>query len=461
MDKPKTDVVKLINEAFKIYYTSKKKIKGSSLKQYQKDLNYFIDYINKFNLRCDRSSLTQEGVNNYLDYLTKGNIGIETINKRCGLITRLINDILSIENNFLKYEFKKVRYVKLQDKRSRGMKGSNYPLNSTEVSAIANCQNLSQKEQEFQTIFLLEIETGLRVSDMKKLLAGDYDQEDEYMILNTTKNDTPAYIRRTKRVIELLEKTKCFIFIKNGMFSHNTYNRYLKEISRKAQLDRIYKWENSKGEQHSDKICDLMSSHNARHTFIQNMRNMGMKDEEIALMTGHADEQMLRKDYNKPSPQDTINRLKNAFNKYVYENHKFESITLPSVNMVDELLALKEIHSLKEMRDCGINIYNHAKIYTVYTKLKATKYLSEAIKQFQTPPPEIERWIYDFVWELCKAHYETMAFNIFEYKLYKLGISNKKPFPEEMVGYWWESEDYANQENLSDLPVELWNELKE
>ena len=29
MDKPKTDVVKLINEAFKIYYTSKKKLRAA------------------------------------------------------------------------------------------------------------------------------------------------------------------------------------------------------------------------------------------------------------------------------------------------------------------------------------------------------------------------------------------------------------------------------------------------
>lgn len=452
------NVIELITEAFELYGASH--LKNSSIKQYNKELTRFTSYVTEKGLLHERAALTQKGINDYQEYLKESGVGIGYINKLCGLIVRLINDILSIRNKYLHYELKEVRYVKLQDGRTKSRKDSNFPLNSDEVNNLANCQNLSQKEQEYNIIFLLQIETGLRVSDMKKLLAKDFEQEGNYIILTTTKNRNLSYIRMTDKVIELLDKTKHFKFIKDGKFDKQTYNRHIKAISRKAQLNRMYDWEDSKGIAHQDKICELMTSHNARHTFIQNMRNFGILNKDIALMTGHTDDQVLRKDYNKPSHQDHINRLNSVFDKSSRKTSKNTPIKPDPLKLIEELFALKEIFTLRDMDNCGVNIYDQPQLQTVYSKLKDTRLLSEAVTQFQNQPPKIEEWILDFVRKLCKAHYNTKAYNLFEYKLYRLGISKHEPLPEEMVGYWWECEDHADQQVLSDLPVELWNEYK-
>lgn len=457
MEKQEIKVIDLINDAFNIYKLQRG-IKESSIKQYQKDIRNFIKYVNEHNLTNNRSALTQESINNYHKYLQDNKIGVENINKRCELITRLINEILCVHNNYQHYKFKEVRYTKLKDKRPKNKKGSNFPLNSVEVKAINECQNLTQKEQEYQVIFLLQIETGLRVSDMHKLLNAEYGQENEYFILSTTKNNTPAYIRHTETLTDLLEKTKYFKVIKDGDFNNATYNRHIKNICRKAQLDRTYEWIDSKGNKHNDKICELMTSHNARHTFIQNMRNMGLKDEVIALLTGHTDDQVLRKNYNKPSHQDNIKKLNSVLHQISTEAIKKSEIAFQQVNAVEELFALKEITALREMYECGINIFDLQQIQTVYNKLEDTSLLSEAVTQFKNHPTKIDNWVYDFIWKLCKAHYNTKAYSLFQYKLYQLGLSQQKPIPEEIVGQWWADEDYANQEALSDLPPELWDE---
>lgn len=326
--KKKIDIKQVIADALEHYHKRNSSIKDSTKRQNESLLSEFYRFVDTLPAR-DRTMkiFSQKGLNRYKEYLIdkmnstktdgkKRNFGVVQLN-RCGLmIARLINKVLKpdevVPND--------VDWVKLEDPRREDQKG-HIPLLDNEVTAIENCKGLTPVEEEYRDIFLLQIESGQRVSDLANILTGEYTlgQVDEYecIILATKKEDVPAAVVLTPKVRMLLERIKTHKHVDPKEFKdmadgkgNNKYNEAIRRITKKAGLDRIIVKIDTNKIVEKKPLYEVITSHDARSTFITNKIRAGMTPDDIAVFTGHVNGEMIRRVYAQPTIEDKLRNVK-------------------------------------------------------------------------------------------------------------------------------------------------------
>ena len=326
--KKKIDIKQVIADALEHYHKMKPSIKDSTKRQNESLLSEFYRFVDTLPAR-DRTMkiFSQKGLNRYKEYLIdkmnstktdgkKRNFGVVQLN-RCGLmIARLINKVLKpdevVPND--------VDWIKLEDPRREDQKG-HIPLLDNEVTAIENCKGLTPVEKEYRDIFLLQIESGQRVSDLANILTGEYTlgQVDEYecIILATKKEDVPAAVVLTPKVRMLLERIKTHKHVDPKEFKdmadgkgNNKYNKAIRRITKKAGLDRIIVKIDTNKIVEKKPLYEVITSHDARSTFITNKIRAGMTPDDIAVFTGHVNGEMIRRVYAQPTIEDKLRNVK-------------------------------------------------------------------------------------------------------------------------------------------------------
>lgn len=442
------NVVRAIQEAFNYYYTVISQVKGSTLTQCEKNLKKFIAYVEEKQLVNNVDVFSQVGLNAYKAYLIElmdnGKIGKAHINALCQLIERLINNVLVVNDEYQQYKLTPVKYVKIEDKRQQD-EIRRFPLYDDEVQAIKDCTTLTDKEREYRTIFLLQCASGQRISDILQILKGNYEEKDGVITLQTIKKGTYSQIYITDEIRGYLKEVRDIRLINLDKFDDNLYNKALKDICKKANLNRVIQWKDSRGKAHSNMLWEIVVSHDARHTFATNKVKEGVPYETICLMTGHADDRMIKEVYANLTKEDKADKVRNYHrdNNGIPNEPKQEK----QVNIFNELFAISELTILKDMQESGVNIYDQPEIKVIYSKLRDIKLLPIAIEQLKDNCPDIDDEISKLIWCICRANYETKAYNIFQYKCLKLGISTATPIPEDELGYIWDEENRDLQEN--------------
>lgn len=326
--KKKIDIKQVIADALEHYHKMKPSIKDSTKRQNESLLSEFYRFVDTLPAR-DRTMkiFSQKGLNRYKEYLIdkmersktdgkKRNFGVGQLN-RCGsMIARLINKVLKpdevVPND--------VVWIKLEDPRREDQKG-HIPLLDDEVVAIENSSGLSDVEEEYRDIFLLQIESGQRVSDLANILTGEYTvgQVDGYecIILETKKEGVPAAVELTPKVRILLERIKTHKHVDPKEFKkkadgkgNNTYNKAIRRITKKAGLDRIIVKIDTNKIVEKKPLYKVITNHDARSTFITNKIRAGMTPDEIAVFTGHVNGEMIRRVYAQPTIEDKLRNVK-------------------------------------------------------------------------------------------------------------------------------------------------------
>lgn len=263
------NVVRAIQDAFNYYYTNISQVKNTTRSQCEKNLKKFIAYVEEEHLVDKLEVFSQVGLNAYKAYLIKlmdkGEIGKAHINALCQLIERLINNVLVVNDEYQQYKLSPVKYVKIEDKRQQD-EIRRFPLYDDEIKAIKACTTLTEKEREYRTIFLLQCASGQRISDILQLLNGNYDEKDGVITLQTIKKGTYSQIYITDEIRSYLSKIQGIKHINLQKFDDNLYNKALKDICKKANLNRVIKWKDSRGIDHSNMLWEIVVSHLARHS---------------------------------------------------------------------------------------------------------------------------------------------------------------------------------------------------
>ena len=326
--KDKKDIKQVIADALEHYHKMKPSIKDSTKRQNESLLSEFYRFVDTLPARDKTMKIfSQKGLNRYKEYLIdkmersktdgkKRNFGVGQLN-RCGsMIERLINNVLKPEEVVPN----RVDWMKVEDSRRESQKG-HIPLLDDEVVAIENCSGLSDVEEEYRNIFLLQIESGQRVSDLANILTGEYTvgQVDEYecIILATKKEDVPAAVVLTPKVRMLLERIKTHKHVDPKEFKdkadgkgNNTYNEAIRRIAKKAGLDRIIVKIDTNKKEEKKPLYEVITNHDARSTFITNKIRAGMTPDEIAVFTGHVNGEMIRRVYAQPTIEDKLRNVK-------------------------------------------------------------------------------------------------------------------------------------------------------
>ena len=328
MAKKKINLVYVAADALDYYHNYvKPSIKDSTKRQSESLLSEFGRFVDTLREKDKTMQIfSQRGLNMYKEYLidkmnkskdddNMRNFGVGQLN-RCGaIIALLINKVLVPQEKAPS----PVVWIKVDDPRREDQMG-HIPLLDNEVAAIESCSGLTPVEEEYRDVFLLHLESGQRVSDLAKLLTGNYKVKQgkkyKYIVVSTTKENINAIIPITPKVTMLMDKIKNHTLVDPKEFEektkgkgNNTYNEAIRRIAKKAGSDReIVKIDSTQKEVRKP-LYKTVSSHDARCTFITNMIRKGVRPERLCRMTGHANDEMIKRVYAQLTVEDEINRI--------------------------------------------------------------------------------------------------------------------------------------------------------
>lgn len=145
--------------------------------------------------------------------------------------------------------------------------------------------------EKVRDIFVFQCLIGARVGDMVKMTWDNIIDGKLTYIQNKTKDEKPTTV-----TIPLTEKAKSILSQYNlsdgkllPFITGQRYNVNLKELFEHVGLTRkVVRLNPKTGIQEIVRLCDIASSHMARRTFIGVMYEIGIKNDVIGSMSGHA-----------------------------------------------------------------------------------------------------------------------------------------------------------------------------
>ena len=308
-----TTATTLIKKAFAIYYPAT--TKESTLQVNEQRLKNFLGYVEQSKKGdTPKNHLSQDGLNDYLQFLIDEGKAPTTIGEQCRMVARLINDVLCVHADFRKYNFSPVRFVAVKAKRKQS-ETKKTDLTPAEVQAIKDCKGLNEKESEYRDLFIMQVETGVRVSDLPKLFTGEYkvktDGDTTTYIIDTQKEDITAAVIATPTIKELQKRYKDGFEIVDfaAKAFAQSYNYYMRVVCQKAGINRINEYVDPNGKKKAEPLCEIISNHFARHTFITMKLREGYTPTEVSKMSGHADTRMIESIYQHLNDEDKANAV--------------------------------------------------------------------------------------------------------------------------------------------------------
>ena len=234
------DAIKIIKRAFITYYRDiEPTVKGDSQYQQKCNLNKFIGYVKTMDKVVIKDLLSQRSMNDFKSYMIQNKVKPKHINVCGGIIVTLINNVFAVHNDYLKYNVIPVQWVKAKVMATKEDNNKNFPLYEDEIQAIKDCEELTDKEKEFRTIFLLHCKTGLRYGDLYLFMNGQYKKlENGYYYIDTEKTGKESMVEDDDQLKEYLAQIKNFklaIKSKNKKRFLDNYNKSIKSIAKKVK----------------------------------------------------------------------------------------------------------------------------------------------------------------------------------------------------------------------------------
>ena len=143
---------------------------------------------------------------------------------------------------------------------------------------MENCKNM----------FLIQLHTGLRYSDVCMLNDGNVSLAEQQIRLHMQKTSEPIAIPIHPRILHIFEQGEFCHPISNAK-----YNQYLKELGRLAGIDTIVEIKRVKGGRRiliREPKWHFITTHTARRTFCSLLFQKGVDSALIRAFSGHSTE---------------------------------------------------------------------------------------------------------------------------------------------------------------------------
>ena len=464
----------LLNKAFNIYYGTYRKVKEVSRSRELGKLNAFIAYCEEKGIN-KVSSISQKGLNNYKNYLIKkskeeGSKGDSnsTINAKCQTVAKIIN-FMAGDENFSRYNISKVECNLLQEIHPRGEDKKRRPLTKGELDKLISCEKLNEKEKEYRDLFILQCYAGYRVSDTEKMFDPSLQRihkkgGNSYITILPQKEETRkiiAVIWLNKTVRSILDRYKQgfkYVNISSINYSQNL-NYNLRNIFKKSGLDSIEEWTDAKGVTHKDKLCNIISSHFARYTFIYNgLFAYGFTPSELKDFTGHSDETMINEVYNVHSADDTVAVANKAIQRVTMdETRKNKADILSShyvISPLNELFAYDSFVSIFGLMNINNDVFHLDSTKKAIKRMKDISMLNNFSKDTDiSKVVELEK----VVFELSYYFRDTLLYSVYKYKEQYFGLNVDVPSTEDVESMFIQ-EDIERPEKQKQAELEEWED---
>ena len=281
----------------------------------------FRKFLNESNIPDTIECMTADIASRYAEWLKKQDISINTANQRIrALSTNFKNLTTIVQLNFKNPLPEKLPLLK-ETITGDEMENNDIALTEEQIETLYNLEGLSEEECVARDMFCLQCWTGVRVSDVAKVLDSANIKVIDgvtFTIFRPEKTKMSKTIRAIIPLTTLYPKANDIVrkykdnpptFLATRK---NDYNELIKSVCRIAKFDEIREKtvETGKGkttEKH--KLWELMSSHKGRHTFVTNCKRRGIPENDIIKMTGHASTDQIKKTYDNTNAEDNAKLL--------------------------------------------------------------------------------------------------------------------------------------------------------
>jgi|GEM_PF-2195914 site-specific recombinase XerD len=282
--KVSSDVKKDIFELLDMFIAYKKKtVDSRTVKKYNSLKTALEEYVEQSKFKnIYTSDITVAFLNEFTAYLTdERDLGVDTINKyqSCfnSFMDYLTND-LKINKNLAYREFKKTS-------RNRSSE-SKVVLLKEHVEKIINWIPEDERWEKVKDLFMFQIYEGIRFSDLERINRSFVKNDNLSFVMYKTK--TRVTVPLHKNAKQILQK---YDYNLGGICKAlKNYNLDLKSMCRKAGLtepvSQLKIKINAKIPQ-STELCELVSSHVGRTTFVTNCLVSGISPFIVMSFTGH------------------------------------------------------------------------------------------------------------------------------------------------------------------------------
>lgn len=346
---------KLLQEAFARRYGTKEnpKVAVNSWCLYSRQLQYFLDYLKEPQIYDSVNALTAKSIFNYKEYQDQtANASAKVIVKRCNLIILLVNEIAA-NPNYTKYGLHKIESFKAKNLIKKAEKPKR-AITEQEIKAVNDLDlSANEKLSTYRDIFNMQLQSGVRFSDLNKLFTHDYkisveDGQEMQTIISHKETITAVII--VNDIIKELQKKYA-----NGLpfnLNESTYNKAIKKLFEMAECTYIEKYFIEKHGvkiERNERFCDKVSNHYCRHTFITQKLQSGWTFEKVAYLTGHANDKQIREVYEHLTEVDKAKQVIKELRKIENESKLNETNT--NANAVSFIQIGKELEINELIRE--------------------------------------------------------------------------------------------------------------
>jgi|GEM_PF-793677 site-specific recombinase, phage integrase family len=277
----------------------------NTINTYRVDYKKWCKWLTTTNQTDSAKALSQVAFNSFKDWMLNNGESAQNINTKCSTIARITKEL--VNGKGAKYGIKEVTFKNLPT-ISKNVKCE---LLEEEIEALKQVPAQTEKETFSRNVFLLQLATGQRVSDVYTILKGDYEvlkdgNGNDFIIVQNKKgttatNDKKSYIpvnEEIKTLLQVLKGSELLPATDDAL--KDLINRNIKKIARRAGLNRITP--------NGKPLHEEISNHYARHTVTTQLSRKGLTSEQIALQLGNSVE-MVERVYKHETDTDKINKL--------------------------------------------------------------------------------------------------------------------------------------------------------
>ena len=277
----------------------------NTINTYRTDYKKWCEWLVSTNQTDSAKALSQVAFNSFKDWMINNGESAQNVNIKCSTIARFIKEI--VNGKGAKYGVKEVIFKKLATLNKK----VKCELLTEEIEALKQVATQTEKETFSRNVFLLQLATGQRISDIYTIIKGDYTTQsdgngNEFIIITNKKGTRGTNVKKSyipvneeiKTLLQVLEGSSLLPKSDNAL--KDLINRNIKVLAERAGLDRITK--------NGKPLCEEISNHYARHTQATRLARNGMTSEQIALQLGNSVE-MVERVYTHPTDTDIINKL--------------------------------------------------------------------------------------------------------------------------------------------------------
>ena len=250
--------------------------------------NALKKHIERWNPEPTMDDFSEKGLSAFADTLHKQDLKNSTIDKQIGLLKWVLrwsaSKNLTVDNAFMDFKPK----LKTAQKTV-------VFLDAQELKQLTDFEIPEDKKylEKVRDVFLFCCYTSVRYSDVYNLCHSHI--KGSYIDIVTVKTNDRIVIEFNDKSKAIYDKYKDFHFENGKVFpviSNQKMNSYLKDLAELAGLDNPVHQTHYKGNERIETILPkyaVLSTHDARRTFICNALSLGIPANVVMKWTGHSD----------------------------------------------------------------------------------------------------------------------------------------------------------------------------